>query len=154
MLRLFFFPVPSFWYLGCMWVLLTSLTMWFIARKKNRNPVGWILLSTITSFFFGVFGFFWVVLLATREKASMRMKYLGFKVEEQIADALKLPSPVGNNLEKRLLMVLAYNPQGLRIGALAQGIGQSWRHIEEVVQRLVSNGKIRKEEDRYFFNLD
>jgi DNA-binding Lrp family transcriptional regulator len=75
-------------------------------------------------------------------------------VEERLAEALKLPSPVGQDLEKRILMVLAYNPQGLRINALGQGVGLGWRHIADLVEQLVAQGKIRKEEDRYFFNMD
>jgi len=154
MLRIFLFPFPAFWYLGCIWALGVSLPAYYLARTKNRSTVGWVLLCALTAFFLGILGFGWLALLATREKISMRMKYLGLKVEEQIADALKLPSPVGNDLEKRILMVLAYNPQGLRIGALAQGIGQNWRHIHDLVEALVTRGQIRKEDDRYFFNLE
>ncbi len=154
MFRMLLLPFPSFWYLGCIWALGVSLPAVYIAKKKNRSIKGWIFLCGLTAFFFGILGFAWLVLLATREKISMRMKYLGLKVEEQIADALKLPSPVGNDLEQRILMVLAYNPQGLRIGALAQAIGQNWRHIQNLVFSLEGSGKIRKEADQYFFNME
>ena len=154
MVRMLLFPFPSYWYLGFIWALGASLPAFYIAKQKNRSVSGWIFLCASTAFFLGVLGFAWLVLLATREKVSMRMKYLGLKVEEQIADALKLPSPVGNDLEKRILIVLAYNPQGLRIGALAQGIGQNWRHIQDLVETLEARGKIRREDDRYFFNLE
>jgi len=154
MFRAFFFPVPSYWVVGCLWAAAVAVPAYFIAQKKNRSQTGWALLCGLTSLFFGVLGCAWLILLATRAKRSMRMKFLGLKFEEQIADMLKLPSPVGNDLEKRILMVLAYNPQGLRIGALAQGLGQNWRHIEGLVQDLESRGKVQKREDRYFFNLD
>jgi len=154
LLRIFLFPFPSLWYWSFLWAVLISLPAVYLARKKNRSIIGWTILCGITAFFFGTLGLGWLILLATRKRVSMRMKYLSLKFEEQIADALKMPSPVGDNLEKRLLMVLAYNPEGLRIGALAQGIGQDWRHIEDLVQRLVSQGKIRKTDDRYLFNLD
>ena len=154
MFRMLLFPVPAYWYLGCLWAIGVSLPAYYLAKKKNRSPVAWPLLCGLTAFFLGIAGCAWLVLLFTRDKLNMRMKYLGLKIEEQIADALKLPSPVGNDLEKRILMVLAYNPQGLRIGALAQGLGQNWRHIQGLVQELQNQGKIRKAEDRYFFNLE
>jgi hypothetical protein len=154
MLRMFFFPGLSVWYAGCLWALGVALPACYIARKKNRSLFAWGMLSGLTAFFLGFLGFSWIALLATREKISMRMKYLSLKLEEQIADALRLPSPIGNDLQKKILMVLAYNPQGLRIGALAQGIGQNWRHIEAIVQTLVTQGKIQKQDDRFFFNLE
>ena len=154
MFRAILLPFPSYWYVGCLWAVGLAVPAYLIARRKNRTQPGWALLCGLTGFFFGVLGSAWLILLATRAKLSMRMKFLGLKVEEQIADMLKLPSPVGNDLEKRILMVLAYNPQGLRIGALAQGLGQNWRHIQSLVQELESRGKLRKIEDRYFFNLD
>jgi len=154
MLNILFLPIPSHWYLGFLWGFLTSVPAVLLARSKNRSRTGWALLCALTSFFFGILGFAWLVFLATRPKLSMRMKYLSLKLEERIADALDLPSPIRDNLGERVLMVLAYNPQGLRIGALAQGIGQNWRHIENIVQHLLSEGKIRREEDRYLFNLD
>ncbi len=154
MLRILFFPFPSHWYFGLLLGLLTSVPAVYLASRKNRSRTGWALLCALTNLFFGVFGFAWLVLLATRPRLSMRMKYLSLKLEERIADALDLPSPIGDNLGERILMVLAHNPQGLRIGALAQGIGQNWRHIEDIIQHLLSEGKIRREEDRYLFNLD
>lgn len=154
MFRIIILPFPQYWYLGLLWALIGSLPAVFLARRKNRSPGGWVFLCTLTGFFFGVMAFAWVVFLATRKKLSMRVKYLSLKMEERFAEALKIPSPVGNDLEKRILMVLAYNPQGLRIGALAQGIGQNWRHIVELVERLIEEGKVRKESDRYFFNLE
>lgn len=154
MFRILLFPFPDHWYMGLLWALLASLPAVFLARKKNRSPGGWAFLCSLTGFFFGILGFSWVVFLATRKKLSMRIKYLSLKMEERIAEALKVPSPVGNDVEKRILMVLAYNPQGLRIGALAQGIGQNWRHIVGLVEGLTAEGKIRKEHDRYFFNLE
>jgi hypothetical protein len=154
MLRMLLFPGLSVWYAGCIWALGVSFAACYLARRKNRSLFAWGVLCGLTSFFLGLAGLLWIVLLATRDKISMRMKYLSLKLEEQIADTLRLPSPIGNDLEKRILVVLAYNPQGLRIGALAQGIGQNWRHIGAVVQTLVAQGKIRKAEDRFFFNLE
>lgn len=154
MVRMLLLPFPSFWYLSLLWALLAAASAAYLARSKNRSPAGWAILCGVTGFFFGVLAGGWIALLVTRTRLSMRMKYLMLKVEEQIADALRLPSPVGDDLEKRLLMVLANNPQGLRIGALAQGIGQNWRHIEGLVQHLMSEGKVRQNGDRYFFNLD
>ena len=152
--RMFLFPLPHYWYWSFLWALLISIPAVYLSRKKNRSIIGWTILCGTTAFFFGILGLGWLILLATRKRVSMRMKYLSLKFEEQIADALKMPSPVGDDLEKRILIVLAYNPKGLRIGAMAQGIGQDWRHIEDLVQRLVAQGKIRKMNDRYIFNLD
>jgi hypothetical protein len=154
MLRPLFLPFPDFWYVGLVWTALACSAAIFVAHRKNRSKAGWAILCGLTALFFGTLGFAWVALLASRKKVDMRMKYLLLRMEEQIADALRLPSPVRGNLEDRLLMVLANNPQGLRIGALAQGIGQDWRHIHDLVQRLVSQGKIRKEGDLLLFNLD
>jgi len=154
MLRMLLFPVPVYWYVGCLWAVALAAPAAVIARRKNRSAAAWALLCALTGLFLGAAGCGWLALLATRDKLSMRMKYLGLKFEERIADALKLPSPVGNDLEKRILMVLAYNPQGLRIGALAQGLGQSWRHIQGLVNDMVARGKIRKDGESYFFNLE
>jgi len=148
------FPFPHFWYLGLIWAIAASIPAGLLARRKNRSAAGWVFLCSLTGFFFGLLGFAWVVFLVTRRKLSMRMKYLSLKMEERIAEALQLPSPIEGKLEERLLMVLAYNPQGLRIGALAQGIGQNWRHIEDLVNRLMQERKVRKEGDRFFFNLE
>jgi len=154
MVRLFLFPFAHFWYAGLLWAIAASVPAVFLAHKKNRTAAGWAFLCALTGLFLGILAFGWVAFLATRKKLSMRMKYLGLKMEERIAEALRLPSPTEGNLEERLLMVMAYNPQGLRIGALAQGIGQNWRHIQGLVERLLQEGKIRKEGDRYFFNLE
>lgn len=154
MIRTLFFPFPGLWYLALAWAVLAGSAAVFLAHHKHRSRPGWAILCGLTALFFGVLGFIWVALLASRKKVSMRRKYLLLRIEEQIADALRLPSPLRGNLEDRLLMILANNPQGLRIGALAQGIGQDWRHIQDVVRRLVSEGKIRKEGDLLLFNLD
>jgi len=154
MIRMLLFPVPGFWYIGLAWAVLTCVPAVLLARQKNRSMAGWAVLCALTGLFFGILSCGWVALLATRTKLSMRMKYLSLKVEERLAEAFKLPSPVGQDLEKRLLMVLAYNPQGLRINALGQGVGLGWRHIADLVEQLVAQGKIRKEQDRYFFNMD
>jgi hypothetical protein len=148
------FPIPRFWYVGLAWALLAGVPAVLLALRKNRSAGGWAFLCVLTGLFFGILSFGWVALLASRTKLSMRMKFLSLKVEERLAEALKLPSPVGQDLEKRILMVLAYNPQGLRINALGQGVGLGWRHIADLVEQLVAQGKIRKEEDRYFFNMD
>jgi hypothetical protein len=154
MVRMLLFPGLTFWYLGCLWALAVSIPAYYMATQKNRNPFAWAALCGLTALFLGLLSFAWLILLSTRQKLSMRMKYLSLKLEEQIAGALHLPSPIGNDLPKRILVILAYNPQGLRIGALAQAIGQNWRHIGSVVQRLETEGKIRKEDDRFFFNLE
>jgi len=154
MLRFFLLPLVDYWYAGLLWAVLASVPALLLARVKNRSAGGWVFLSLATSLLFGVCAFAWVALLATRKRVSMRMKYLGLKFEERLAEAMDVPSPVGQDLEKRLLMALAYNPQGLRINALAQAIGMGWRHITETVDRLVAQGKIRKVEDRFFFNLE
>jgi hypothetical protein len=154
MMRAVFLPFPDFWVLGLLWASLASLSAVALARSKNRSAAGWGLLCGVTGLFLGILGFAWVALLASRRRLSLRMKYLQLKVEEQIADALGLPSPVRGKLEDRLLMILANNPQGLRLGALAQGMGQDWRHIQDPVRGLVLRGKVRQEGDRYFFNLD
>lgn len=153
-MRALFFPFPDFWYFGALWALLACSAAVWLARIKNRSVLGWAILCGSTGLTLGVTGFAWVVLLASRRKVSLRMKYLRLKFEEQIADALGLPSPVRGDMEKKLLMVLANNPQGLRIGALAQGIGQDWRHVQDLVRLLVSRGKIRQDGDLYHFSLD
>ncbi len=144
----------QFWPWKCAWALfLAAIAVWLAARK-NRTMIGWPLLSGIAGFIVGSPGLLVILFLLTRKKLSMRMKYLTLKLEEDLAHALKFPSPVGNNLEKRILMVLANNPRGLRLGALAQGVGSDWRHIEDTVQKMLLKGKVRKEGERYFFNLD
>jgi hypothetical protein len=153
-IRAVFLPFPDFWHLGLLWATLACSSAAYLARAKNRNALGWGLLSGATGFFLGITGFLWVGLLASRKRVSLRVKYLRLKMEEQIAHALKLPSPVRLNMEDRLLMILANNPQGLRLGALAQGMGQDWRHIEAPVRALLSQGKVRQKGDRYYFNLD
>ena len=154
MIRILFLPPFHFWYMGVLWGVTSAVPAFYLARRKNRSAGGWVTLCALTGLFLGVLSFAWVVLLATRKKLSMRMKYLRLKMEERLAEALRLPSQVGQDMEKRILMVLAYNPQGLRINALAQGLGLGWRHILSVVEKLTAQGKIRKEQDRYFFNLD
>jgi len=153
-LRMFLLPLFRFWYAGLLWAVLASIPCFLLAQRKNRSLGGWLFLTTLTALLFGALSFAWVALLATRKKLNMRMKYLSLKFEERLAEALHVPSPVGQDLEKRMLMVLAYNPQGLRINALAQAIGMGWRHITDLVNQLVTQGKVRKVEDRYFFNLD
>ena len=142
------------WFWKCIWLIILGVSALAIAHRKNRSLVGWALLGGVFGFFLGSLGLIVIVFLLTRKKLSMRMKYLTLKFEEDLAQALKLPSPVGNDLEKRILIVLANNPRGLRVGALAQGIGSDWRHIEEIVQQMLARRKIRKEGDRLFFNLD
>ncbi len=154
MIRMLFLPLLRFWYVGLVWAVLACVPAVLLALRKNRSVGSWAFLCGLTGLVFGILAFGWVALLATRTKLSMRMKYLSLKVEERLAEALKLPSPVGQDLEKRILMVLAYNPQGLRLNALGQGVGLGWRHIADLVEQLVAQGKIRKEEDRYFFNMD
>ena len=154
MIRPLLFPLPDFWYFGLLWSVFACSVAVFLAHRKNRSRAGWAVLCGSTALCFGILGFAWVALLASRKKLSMRMKYLRLKIEDQIADALRLPSPVRNNMEDRLLMILANNPRGLRIGALAQGTGHDWRHIQGLVRPLVSQGKIRKEGDLLLFNLD
>lgn len=154
MIRPFFFPLPDLWHVGLLWAALACGTALYLAHRKNRSKAGWAFLSGGTALFLGILGFAWIGLLASRRKLSLRTKYLRLRIEEQIAEALRLPPPVRGNLEDRLLMILANDPQGLRIGALAQGIGRDWRHIEDLVRRLVEQGKIRREGDRYHFNLE
>jgi hypothetical protein len=143
-----------YWYWKCLWVFITGIPIFTIAQRKNRNRLGWLLPWGIIAFSVGIPGILGILLIATRKKLNMRMKYLTLKFEEDLAHALKLPSPVGNDLEKRILMVLANNPRGLRLGALAQGIGLDWRHIEDMVQKMLAKGKVKKADDRYFFNLE
>lgn len=142
------------WYVKCLWAALLALAALWLAARKNRSTVGWPLLCGAAGFFLGSPGLLLIVVLLTRKKLSMRAKYLTLKIEEDLARALKFPSLVGNNLETRILMVLANNPRGLRLNALAQGVGSDWRHIEETVQKMLLKGKVRKEGERYFFNLD
>jgi hypothetical protein len=154
MIRSLFFPLPDFWYVGLSWAVLACVAAVCLAHFKNRSKVGWGILCGLTALVLGLLGFAWVALLASRKKINLRMKYLRLRIEEQIAETLRLPYPVRGNVEKRLLMILANNPQGLRIHALAQGIGQDWRSLQDLVLRLAAQGKIRKEGDRYHFNLD
>jgi len=153
-IRLLFFPLPDFWVIGLLWAAIACAAAVGLAHRRNRSKAGWALLSGGTALFLGILGFAWVALLASKKKLSLRTKYLRLRIEEQIAETLRLPSPVRGNLEDRLLMVLANDPQGLRIGALAQGIGRDRHRIEDLVRRLVAQGKIRREGDRYHFNLD
>ncbi len=151
----FLFPIAwHYWYWKCAWAVSLGLVALFFAHRKNRSLAGWAGLSGLFGLLVGSPALAVLVLLGTRKKLSMRMKYLTLKFEEDLADALRLPSPVGDDIEKRVLMVLANNPKGLRLGALAQGMGLDWRHIEEVVEKLRVRGKVRKEAERYFFNLD
>jgi hypothetical protein len=153
-MRALFLPFPGFWHLGILWAVLASSAAVWLAHTKNRSVLGWAVLSGSTGLILGITGFAWVALLASRRKVNLRTKYLRLRFDEQIADALGLPSPLRGNMEKKLLMILANNPQGLRIGALAQGIGQDWRHIQDLVRVLVTRGKIRQEGELYHFNLD
>jgi hypothetical protein len=125
---------------------------WRLADERHRSTVGWPLLGALLGYQVEVWALAMLVWLWRLPKLDLRQHYLELRAHERFARALGGPSLVGDHLEDRILMVLANNPDGLYINALAQGVGQSWRAIEGVVDGLVERRKVVLRDERYFID--
>lgn len=125
---------------------------WRLAEERHRSTVGWPLLGAFLGYQFEIWALAMLVWLWRRPRLDLRQHYLELRAHERFAQALGGPSLVGDHLEDRILMVLANNPDGLYINALAQGVGQSWRAIEAVLNGLVERRKVVLKEERYFID--
>lgn len=134
--------------------LIAALCAFLIARRKNRLPVPWATFCAIGGFAFYPAGALLLVVLLLRPRLSTRVKYLSLAMEERFCNSLGLPSPLKNNMEERILVVLVQNPKGLRIGAIGQGVGVDWRGLVEPMENLVRSDKVRQRQDNYYFNIE
>ncbi len=123
-----------------------------LAGERHRSTVGWPLLGGILGYGIEFWALALVVWLWRLPKVDLRERYMELRAHEKLSQALGGPSLVGDHLGDRILMVLANNPEGLRINALAQGVGQSWRAIEGAVGELVKQRKVVMRDDLYFID--
>ncbi|MFN7952098.1 MAG: hypothetical protein U0610_10265 [bacterium] len=125
---------------------------WRLAEERHRSALGWALVGAVLGYAVELWAFAALVGLWRLPKVDLRERYLELRAHERFAQALGAPSLVGDHLEDRILMVLANNPQGLHLNALAQGVGQSWRAIDGVVRVLVERRKVVQKDDLYFID--
>ena len=123
-----------------------------LARDRHRSTLGWPLAGALAGWFLQVIGIAVPILLYTRGKIDLRRHYLELKYGERLLAALGASDLEHVPVEERLLMVLANNPEGLHLNALAQGVGKSWRAIEEPIERLRLAGKIHLRGELYFID--
>lgn len=143
---------PALWIRAIIAVCLAAAAF-LVARGKNRSQAAWPLFTALAALLFYPLGIVLLVVLALRRRITLREKYLQMKFEERFATALRLPSPI-RSVEDRILATLVFNPQGIRIGALGQGVGANWRAIEPILERLVAEDKVRSKDNLYFFNIE
>ncbi len=125
---------------------------WRLAEERHRSAFGWALLGGVLGYAIEFWAIAELVALWRLPRVDLRERYLELRAHERFAQALGAPSLVGDHLEDRILMVLANNPQGLHLNALAQGVGQSWRAIENEVRGLVERRKVVQKDDLYFID--
>ena len=143
---------PALWIRAIIAVCLVAASF-LVARSKNRSQTAWPLFTALATLLFYPLGIALVVILAVRRRITLREKYLQMKFEERFASALRLPSPI-SSIEDRILATLVFNPHGVRIGALGQGVGANWRAIEPILERLMAEDKVRSKDNLYFFNIE
>lgn len=124
-----------------------------LARPRHRSELGWSLLGGVASLAFGILGIAVPAWLATRGKVDLRHRYLELKAQERFLRMVGGPD-LGSTIstEERILMILANNPEGLHLNAIAQGVGESWRGISESMNQLIRQGRVHARDDLYFLD--
>ena len=134
--------------------LIAGVCAFLVANRKNRIAGSWAAVCAVAGFTFYPVGVVLFVILVLRPRLSARIKYLSLGMEERFCLNMGIPSPLGDDLEKKILVVLARNPRGLRIGAIGQGAGVGWRSLEAPMENLLRAGKVLRRDDTYYFNLE
>lgn len=128
-----------------------AATCFVLARRRHRSEMGWAVLGVAACLLFGGVGLAVPIWLASRDKVDLRRHYLELRAQERLLQVLGGPDLGATiSVEERILMILANNPGGLHLNAIAQGVGESWRAISEPMNRLVRQGRVCMRDDLYF----